>query len=156
MSRSFPVTSRCHGKYGWISTREWVQGGTLVIHKVSCTLDNGQWSYKHFVFLGVMLKMAAQPCTHCDSNSNNLNNFWSQMGQDFAQQFSWESIKIPRRSLLKYATCKLPKMAVQFKKADFLLSLAHGVKRLFCRSGCDTYVHRFSSIYVKVGPGAAV
>ncbi len=39
--------------------------------------------------------------------------------------------------------------------ADFLLSLAYGHKRLFCRSGCNTYVHQISSMYVKVGPGAA-
>ncbi len=100
--------------------------------------------------------MVAQPRQHRNSNPKDFNNFWSQRGQDFTQRFSWESDKIPRRSSLKYATSKSAKMAVQFKMADFLLSLAYGAKRLFCRSGCDTYVHRFSSMYVKVGPGAAV
>ncbi len=100
--------------------------------------------------------MAAQPRPHRDSNPNDFNNFSSQRGQDFTQRFWWESHKIPRRSSLKYATCKSLKMAVQFKMADFLLSLAYGAKRLFFRSVCDTSAHRFSSMYVKVGPRTAV
>ncbi len=40
--------------------------------------------------------------------------------------------------------------------ADFLLSLAYGVKTLFCRFGCDTYVHQFSPMDMEVGPRAAV
>ncbi len=48
-------------------------------------------------------------------------------------------------------------MAYQFKMADFLLSLASGLKRLFCWLGYDTYVHQISSMYVKVqGPRGSV
>ncbi len=69
-------------------------------HKVSCRLDNVQWSYKHLIFLGETLKMAAQPRPHRNSDSNNFYNFWSQRGQEYTQRFSWESDKIPRRSSL--------------------------------------------------------
>ncbi len=125
-------------------------------HKASCRLVNVQRSYKHLIFLGEMLKMAAPQRPHRSSEWNNFNNFWSQRGQEYTQRFSWESDKILRGSLLQYTTCTLLKMAVQFKMADFLLSLAYDVKRLFCRSGCDTYVRQFSSMYVKVGLGAAI
>ncbi len=42
------------------------------------------------------------------------------------------------------------------EEEDLLEEETYGAKRLFCRSGCDTCVHRFLSMYVKVGPGAAV
>ena len=37
--------------------------------------------------------------------------------------------------------------------ADFLLGLANGSKRLFCVSGCDTYVYRFLCMLVKRAAG---
>ncbi len=57
-------------------------------HKVSFKLDNVQLSYKHVVFLGETLKMAAPPHPHLESNPKGFNNFLSQMGQEYTKRFS--------------------------------------------------------------------
>ncbi len=108
----------------WLNMSMWMGSGRDSYHtnKVWRILDNVQWSYKHFVFPGETLKMAALPHTHRDFNLKDLNNFWSQRGQEFTQRFSWKSNKISGRSLLKYITYKSPKMAVQFKMANLLLN----------------------------------
>ncbi len=46
--------------------------------------------------------------------------------------------------------------ATSSQTCSLLLGQQDGAKRLFCRSGCDICAHQFSSMYVKVGPGAAV
>ncbi len=77
----------------WLNISMWMGSGwdSYTTHKVSCTLDNVQSSYKHFVFLGESLKMAVLPHPHHDSNPKDFNNFWSKMGQEYTQRFQWES-----------------------------------------------------------------
>ncbi len=45
----------------WPNFYIWMASGqaSYHAHKVSCRLDNVQWSYKHLIFLGKMLKMLA-------------------------------------------------------------------------------------------------
>ncbi len=95
-------------------------------YKVWCIFNTVHSSYKHFALFGESLKMAAMPCSHHDSKKKDFNNFWFKRGEEYTQQFSWESDKIPRKSLLKYTTCKLPKMAVWFKMADLSLPYSGG------------------------------
>ncbi len=80
----------------WMGSRQ----DSYHTYKVSCILDHGHRSYKHFIFLGKMLKMAVPPCPHCDANPKDFHNFWSKRGQEQTQRFSWGYNKIPRRSSL--------------------------------------------------------
>ncbi len=95
----------CHQEgalWVWLNFSIWMASGRDSYHtcKVSYKLDNVQWSYKHLIFLGEMLKMADLSRPHRKSDSNNFNNFWSPRGLEHTQRFSWESDKIPRRSSL--------------------------------------------------------
>ncbi len=95
----------CHQEgavWVWLNFSIWMASGrdSDHTHKVSCRLDDVQWSYKHLIFLGETLKMAAQPRPHRNSEWNDFNNFWSQRGQEHTQRFSWGYDKIPGRSSL--------------------------------------------------------
>ncbi len=62
-------------------------------YKVSCTLDNVQCSYKHFVFLGEKLKMAAPPRPHRDPKTKDLNNFEPKRVKNTHSDFNENPIK---------------------------------------------------------------
>ncbi len=106
----------------WPNFCIWMASGqdSYRTHKISCRLVSVQWSYKHLIFLGEMLKMVAPPRPHCNSEWNNFNNFWSQRGQEHIQWFSRGSNKIPRRSSLNSDAWNCLTLKLQREIAGFL------------------------------------
>ncbi len=107
----------------WLNFCIWMASGrdSYNTHKVWCRLVNVQWSYKHLIFRGEMLKMVAPPRPHRHSELNNFNNFWSQRGQEHTHRFSWGSDKIPRRSSLNSNAWNRLILKIQQEIVGFLL-----------------------------------
>ncbi len=143
---SFPIANRWHNDYGWILACEGFRPGLLYL------LDKVHWSNRHIVFRG---KMAASPRPRCAHAHAELFITFDPKGVKRTHNI-FQKDCINSLGGVLYKMCKSPKMSVQFKMADFLSSIAYGLKRLFCGCEYDTYVHHMSYMSMKVGPRATV
>ncbi len=92
-------------------------------------------SYNNFLFHGEILKYGRPPRTGPSTKTHDLRNLTSQRALDYTDQIGCLSVKISRRSSLKFNAWKMAKtrqdLLRKFKITDFLLGFRLRTRRFF-------------------------